>query len=310
MKLMPSRLAASEIAQIRAYLLSTAAKHGSDILGAELGQIVKRAVAPKTIKSLGGLKSLVGNELSGIVAYVDSLTSDTLYRVRTSDQSTFYTSPSLALEFDAGVWDGFSNPNVDSLVAFDTRSSRIIVAAPSESYGPEVKPLKKMTTDEYRSLAQEYADEQINQELKAELLEVIQLPAFYPKWFAALQRYRRMASVNYPKAWEIKRTGLVMARLQQELEQAGLSADRAFALASEVCSRSSRNSQKAIPLCAPVWQAKPPTDNAVSLSSASKDLQDLRELMHRAIDQMSLDDLKEIRVPAGLLLEAFQKSAD
>jgi hypothetical protein len=307
---MPFRLAASEIAQIRASLLSTAAKHGPDILGAELGQVVKRAVAPKTIKSLGGLKSLVGSELSGIVAYVDSLISDTLYRVIVSDQGSVYTSHSLALEFDAGVWDGFSNPNVNNFVGFDTKSSRIIVAAPSESYGPEVKPLKKMTADEYRLLAQEYANEQGNQELKAELLEVIQLPAFYPKWFAALQRYRRIASVNYPKTWEIKRTGLVMSRLQQELEHAGLNADRAFALANEVCSRSSRNSYKATPLYAPVWQTKPPIDNAGPLASASKDLHDLRELMHRAIDQMSLDDLKEIRVPAGLLLEAFQKSAD
>lgn len=307
---MPSRLAASEIAQIRASLLATAVKHGPEILGAELGQIVKRAIAPKTIKSLGGLKDLVANELSGIVAYIDSLNSDTLYRVKVSDQGSFHNPPNLTLQFDSGVWDGFSNPNVDMFVGFDAKSSRILATAHSESYGPEVKPLKKMTSDEYRLLAQEYAGEQGNQDLKAELLEVIQLPAFYPKWFALLQRYRRMTSVNYPKTWEVKRTGLVMARLQQELEQAGLSADRAFALAKEVCSRGSRNSYKAPPLYTPVWQAQPSIDNAGSVSPASQDLHGFRELMHRAIDQMSLDDLKEIRVPAGLLFEAFQKSAD
>lgn len=307
---MPSRLAASEIAQIRASLLSNAEKHGPDIIGAELGQFVKRAVAPKTIKSLGGLKSLVGNELSGIVEYVDSLSSDTLYRVKGADQGSFFIPSSLAPELDPGLWDGFSNPNIDCFVGVDIHSSRLFVGSPSESYGPEVKRLNKMTSDEYRVLAQEYAGEQGNQELKADLLEVLQLSAFYPKWIAVLQHYRRMTSVNHLKSWEVKRTGLVMTRLQQELEQAGLTVERAFTLANEVCSRTARTSHKALSLSVPAWQAKSPADAAVPLTPVPKDLQDIRELMHRAIDRMSLADLKEIRVPAGLLLEAFQKSAD
>jgi len=308
---MPSRLAANEIAYIRTALVTAAAKHGPDIIGAELGQFVKRAIAPKTIKSLGGLKSLVGNELSEIVEYVDSLSSDTLYRLRVSDQGATYPSPSPLTDVGPGVWDGFSNPNIDCVLGVDVSSDRIFVCTP-ESLAPSIKRLKKMTSDEYRVLAQDYACAQEGEELRTQLLETLQHPNFYPRWISVLRHHARLTSVNLLKTWEIKRTELVRARLVQELEQAGIGPDRAYAMASLVCSRTSQSSYKASKQSEspPSKQAKPAIDVVASLPSAAKDLQDLRNLMHQAIDRMSLGDLKEIRVPAGLLLEIYQKSAD
>ncbi len=309
---MPSRLAASEIAHIRVALVTSASKRGPDFIGAELGQFVKRAIAPRTLKSLGGLKSLVGNELSEIVEYVDSLSSDTLYRLKVTDKGPSYIPASPPPELGVSAWDGFSNPNIECFVGVDVGAERIFVGASPESLGSNAKRLRKMTSDEYRVLAQAFASEQESEELRTDLLEALQHPSFYTRWISVLRHHARVTSVNHLKSWEIKRTGLVMARLQQELEQAGLREDKALALAREVCSRTSPTSFTANKPSAPpsLQQVKPSVESASFLRSTPSDLQDLRDLMHRVVDRMSLSDLKEIRVPAGLLLEIFQKSAD
>uniref|UniRef100_UPI001C553458 hypothetical protein n=1 Tax=Citrobacter cronae TaxID=1748967 RepID=UPI001C553458 len=89
---MQDRLTRFEVAQIEQFLENHFEKNGQDILCAQLGQFVRRAISPKTIKSVGGLKSLVAVELSRSVELVGALPSDSLYRINVLGKDATHTS--------------------------------------------------------------------------------------------------------------------------------------------------------------------------------------------------------------------------
>lgn len=305
---MPLRLTTIEITLVKRSLETHLEKSGPDILGAQLGQYVRRAISPKTIKSVGGLRSLVGLELSEVVEFADALESDTLYRIKPPSHETLHGSPDSDAVSGPDFWDAFSNPNIDCLVGVDPTYELVFAGHPSRAFGPEVKPLTKMSSEEYRAQARIYAEQQAEGELTAILLETLEHPIFYPRWIAAL-RAHRTASVNHLKMWEIMRTELVVERLRHELEQAGVNQDRASLIVDELRPKASRTPRKLSENHTPTQDRQPETFSPAR-ATESKDLQELRALMHRAIDRMSLADLNEIRVPAGLLLEIYQKPAD
>lgn len=301
---MQDRLTRFEVAQIEQFLESYFEKNGQDILGAQLGQFVRRAISPKTIKSVGGLKSLVAAELSRSVELVGALPSDSLYRVSAPGKGASYTAAECGSVTLPQFWDAFSNPNLDCIVAVNPATESLHVGLPSEPLPPDAKPLRKMSSEEFRVLAKGYAESQDDSELSNELLATLDQPVFYHRWISVL-RARRTATENHLKSWEVTRTRQVISRLREELERAGVNSVRAAQMAAEMRPKPSKG-----PKALNVEQARLETPGIVPAVGKTPDLQELRALMHRAIDRMSLADLKEIRVPAGLLLEIYQKPVD
>lgn len=303
---MAFRLTHPEILQIYQSLGPYLKRSGSEILGAQLGQLVKRAIYPRSIQSVGGLKSLVSIELSDGLEIVGTDGSDTIYCIKAPlpAQLPSSSAPLASPEF----WDGFSNPNIDCLVGYDPGNESVFVGPASMSLPSEAKLLSKMCSEEYRVLAKTFAEDQPDPGMKASLLETLDHPTFYPKWIATL-RAKRTASANYVKSWEIVRTELVVERLQKELEQAGASQDRARMIVNEVRPKPSHVPRKVTTQSLPSLTILQET-NACAPEGESNELQELRTLLHKAIDRMPLADLKDIRVPAGLLLELLLKPAD
>jgi len=301
---MQDRLTHFEIAQIEQLLENHFEKNGPDILGAQLGQFVRRAISPKTIKSLGGLRSLVEIELSRSVELVGALPSDTLYRVKASGKGVSHTAAVPELVTLPQFWDAFSNPTIDCIVAVNAVTESFYVGLPAESLRPDFTPLRKMSSEEFRVLAKAYAEDQTDSELSNELLGTLDQPVFYHRWISVL-RSRRTATENLLKSWEITRTRLVTTRLTEELERAGVDPTRAAQMANGARPKPSKAPKKL-----DVEQVRLEIPEILPAVGETADLRELRTLMHRAIDRMSLADLKEIRVPAGLLLEIYQKPAD
>lgn len=297
---MTPRLTGNEIAKIQTLLNEHFQKKGPSILGAQLGQYIRRAISPKTIKFIGSLRSLVDNELRELLSFVEALPSDSLYSVSCSGQSPVAFNPDFVPAAGAKLWESFSNPTLDCLVGVDS-AGLIYVTTPAKPFGADFTLLRKMSSEEFYELAKVFAAEQKDIPLQAALFEALEHSNFYSKWIAALRAHRSTA--NFLRTWEIKRTELVIARLQEELEKAGIGAAQAVVIANDIRPKPARSVAKP----AAVPESKAPW---VAPGAESKDLGELRAVLHRAIDKMSLADLKDIRVPAGLLLEIFQGQAD
>ncbi|PMY41455.1 hypothetical protein C1Y35_07665 [Pseudomonas sp. GW456-L14] len=301
---MQDRLTHAEIAQIEQSLQNHLKKNGHDILGAQLGQFVRRAIAPKTIKSVGGLQSLVTLELSQNVEFMQALPSDSLYRVKTSGAGVLPATAERVEVTTPQFWDAFSNPNIECVVGIIPATASFHVSLPDDSLPSDVVLLRKMTSDEFRAEAKVYAESQEDAELSSELLATLEKPVFYHGWISVL-RSRRSSTENHLRSWEIARTRLVIGRLTEELERVGIDSYRAAKMASEVRPKPSKAPKKLVS-----DQAHPHVPAIATAAGETTELQELRELVHRAIDRMQLADLNEIRIPAGLLLEIYQKPAD
>lgn len=304
---MTPRLTSKEVAKINGLLIAHAHEKGPRILGAQLGQYIRRAISPKTIKFIGNLRSLVDDELCEVLTFVQALPSDSLYSIAAADNSGGHFNTDHLPVTGAKLWENFSNPNVDCTIGVDA-SEVVYVAPPTKPFGPEITRINKMTSDEYLELAKRFAAEQTDPTLQAALVQALEHPIFYPKWIAVLRELRSTAA-NHLRAWEIQRTDLVVTRLQQELEDAGVSSAQAVIIANDIRPKSGRSVFKAAQSAA-LRAVNHPEAASVTSAVESKEHEDLRKVLHRAIDKMSFSDLKEIRVPAGLLLEIFQEQVD
>ncbi|WP_283181224.1 hypothetical protein [Pseudomonas svalbardensis] len=299
------RLTSAQIHKLYQSLNASLRHSGTEILGSQLGQFVARTIAPKTIKSLGGIRSIVDSDLSDAVEFIEPRQSDFLFRIKLKAVEPLQEVIEQAAVSGAELWRYFSNPNVRCILGVDA-AHRVIVTPSDQSFASDVKLLKRMDAEEYRALAQAYAQEQNDDGFRAQLLELANDSWLYAKWIECL-RAKRTKSINYLKSWEIKRTELVVGRLREELELAGMEPSQATVVADGI-----RPAMKKKPVEEPhvFVQVAELGVNSFSEDGDAKELKDLRALLRQAVDHMSLADLKAIRVPAGVWLELLNKPMD
>lgn len=301
------RLSSSELFQIQQSIITILRNNGTDILGSQLGQFVARAIAPKTIKSLGGIRTIVESDLSDAVEFVEPRQSDFLFRIKLKAAEHGREVIERVPVNSAELWRYFSNPNVRCILGVDS-TDKVIVTPTDQPFTSEVKVLRRMDAQEYKTLAHAYAQEQGDENFQAQLSSLLDDSWFYSKWIECL-RTNRTNSINYLKSWEIKRTELVVGRLREELEQAGLDPSQATVVADGVRPQASVRKR---PIEEAVVAAQATDSGAHPLyeDGDTKELRDLRALLRQAVDHMSLADLKAIRVPVGVWLELHTKSMD
>lgn len=299
------RLIPEQIAKIHQFLSDSLRHGGADILGSQLGQFVAKALAPKSIKSLGGIRAIVERDLADAVEFIEPRQSDFLFRIKLKPLEPVHELIEQRAVSGADLWRYFSNPNMRCLLGVDS-ADRVLVTSLDQPFGSDVRVLNRMGVDEYKALAEAYALEQSEEGFREQLLELVNDSWLYSKWIAYL-RAKRSNSINYLKSWEIKRTELVVGRLRETLESAGLEPSQATVVADAV---------------RPVARKKPAdgVQPAVDVSERSaqlspevgeaKELKELRAFLHQALDYMPLSDLKAIRVPAGVLIELLNKPSD
>jgi hypothetical protein len=301
-----NRLSAFEIQQIRLSLQFNLRNHGVNLLGSQLGQFVAKAIAPRTVKSLGGIRSIVETDLNDAVEFVEPRQSDFLFRIKLAATKPVRELVEPTMVNGAELWHYFSNPNARCLLGIDA-VQQIIVTPDNMPFASDVKPLRRMRAEDYRELALAYAQEQVDVDFREELMALLDEGWFYSKWINCL-RHNRSQAANHLKSWEIRRTELVVAQLRQELEQAGLEPSQATVLADGI--RPQTPKKRSIAEASAAGQSTESIVQAVNEDGDTKELRDLRDLLRLAVDQMSLADLKAIRVPVGILLALQTKSRD
>nr|WP_314481431.1 hypothetical protein [uncultured Pseudomonas sp.] len=299
------RLTPEQINKVHQSLNASLRFSGADILGSQLGQYVARAIAPKTIKSLGGIRSIVASDLNDVVEFVEPRQSDFLFRITLQATEPVREIIEQTTVNGAQLWRYFSNPNVHCTLGVD-EAYQVIVSSPEQPFAAPVKLLNRMQAEEYRTLALAYAQEQSDDDFRAELLDLVNEAWIYAKWIECL-RTKRTTSINYLKSWEIKRTELVVTRLREELERVGMDPSHATLLADGVRPPLKK---KAVDEPQSPSYAIAVSDDSLPDDGETRELKELRALLRQAVEHMSLEDLKAIRVPAGVWLALRHKSVD
>jgi hypothetical protein len=181
-----------------------------------------------------------------------------------------------------------------------------VVAPPDYQLSSGLNLLRKLTGEDYRLLAGQFAAQWPDDVARERMQASLEPANFYNGWIASL-RAARTAEANPLGMWEATRAEHVARRLGEQLVAAGVGEARA----AEILANARPATGPRIPRVRAMddgdarhhqskgWAKK----DALSPLLAGPEVQSLREILHLAIDRMTLNDLRDIRVPIGLLLE-------
>ena len=289
-------------------------KGSREILGAQLGTLVSEATHPQSLRSLGGLRAIVERDLRAFVQAEakDPVSKDIVFSIRRMDaaQGRLPLVPAQPREVTGPeLWRYFSNPRLACELFVNSLSGVILVGEPGALVANEVyKAIGKPSPEEYRSLAHDFAENQV-EPIKSNLGKIFEIQDYYNDWIDALRRMRSY-DPSLLRNWETVRTEYVAKRLSDSLTSCGMH----VAKISEVVASARppvrfRTVQKSPHV--QVERTSPPaplvatagayTRERGSQTSQWDDASSLRMLIHQAVDLMSPSELRDIRIPAGLL---------
>lgn len=312
MQTLLTSLAASQLEQLKQSLVRWQATRGSLLLGAQLGQLVGDVIHPASLKGFGGLKALVERELLSLVVPVSEPGSaDIRYQIVLPPGEAVLATPThdLTLEGErkvagAELWRLFANPRLGTTLAANTAGD-VFAAAAEHQLSTGLIVLRKLTSEDYRLLAGQFAATLPASADRERMQAALQAPEFYNGWIATL-RQARTPEMNPLKQWEAVRAEHVARRLGDELRNANVDDARAAEIVaaarpnlSAQASRVAMGTDAAHGQASAVATTPPPS----AVRGVTDDTSLMREMLHLAIDKMALNELLEIRIPAGLLLE-------
>jgi len=302
-------LTSAEFSNITRALEQHLQERGNTILGAQLGLLVSGAIRPRKLSDIGGLRRVASeslkDQLSQIVPTVGS--HDITYRIerKSSAPGANVPPPAEAARAVTGIelWRFFSNPKL-ACALMARPSGEVLVLGEGRDAVPGTAPVQRPTQEEYRTLAQQFADQQEG-DLRDSLQACLSETDFYNGWIAKL-REKRTSSQNLLRQWETVRAEHIAKRLYEALAAAGIEDSTVASIVAGA--RPAVRSKPARPT-ASVSIALDAVSTSGSVANApDRDIEEmaLRTLVHRAVDQMSLAELREFRVPASLLHDAVR----
>lgn len=290
---------------------------GPEILGSQLGKIVNDALRPYHIRDFGGLRSFAQTFLAEHVRIKPVEGGEDLVYEVVAAAPPAMRPTNVPQDFEpvagADLWRFFSNPNIACQLAVQLPST-VVVGPPDRPLPEHSTALARISALEYRALADQFLQEHSdNLEVVAALQAALNIEDFYKPWISALRRLR--STVDLLKSWEILRTSTVATALSQALGKAGVDASRAaeiVQIASPVPKSARVSAQITSLQVTAAAVEKPFSFNSLKKPvfygggealSLEDDTTELRQFIHRAIDQMSAAELKEIRISAGTLMK-------
>lgn len=302
-------LSDAEIQAVKQALITRRSEKGDLLLGAQLGQLIAKTIAPRLLRDLPILRDLAEDEFRELVELVpDALsTADVQYRIIADQTPVSLTHQDLKSVSGPELWKFFSNPNQSCSLAIEPAAGIIYVAPLRAIFPVGLQKFERMDSEDYRVLAGQFAAQQ-DSPLREKLEKCLVEPHYYDLWIAAL-RAASSPERKLLKIWEILRTEHIAKRLGERLTIAGVSVALQAEIISAARARKKPATQQVIAQeTAPAsivhpWSA-PHTADAVTDNEA---LERLREIVHASVDRMSITELREVRIPAGILLDVAQQ---
>jgi hypothetical protein len=307
----------SQVEQMKVALLDRFPKD-TPILGSALGSILIPFIAPNRFSGIGGLKAFVSKYLHDTVVWVgrtSDIPGDDKYQIIGSRDWVDVNSLSPGI-----FWSAFSNPYVPGRFSLSsTKDILCFCSEPTTQIPTDWQEVSKVTEDDYRELARDFIAS-LDSTLTTEASNIVSKPGFNASW---IQFLKSKGGLNSLRKWEKKRIDHILVKFRKSLEDADCAEKTVSELESMLVNsrdlsqkradiaRTSSSSRR--PYLDPLtFQNTKPLDyaryNRSEIPGSSNEDAEFRDLMHKAIDRMSLDELRALRVPIGIILDLVRKS--
>lgn len=261
------------------------------VLGAKLGFAITRAFPEVNLKAqYGGLRPFLERYCSQHVTWTGKRGLDDCYApASASPEST----PRPARD-DTNLWQAFTNPEAAVGIAVNPTAGTVVVADPKE-LAPGFLVLAKMTREDHRKIASEFLP-QIDSENRAQFQSSLSSGSFWPQWTSLIASTQLG---RYRGQWLAFRFQRICDILRERLNQIGIQEPRTTFFLDLIKDSKRKTSISSTPsrIGKPLSQSQ---DHAEAISI-------LRHLAHAAIDGMPEEELRQLRIPLGAIIDSFRE---
>ncbi len=272
------------------------ARVAPEVMGAHLGIAVKRAVPDSDIKQYGGLRRFIQAYCGETIHWVRKHGLDDVYRINPSALPTGHSRTIPAV----GAWRAFTGPTNPYAVYVNPKDGSLTVLPEQAEAASGFVLLPKMSAEEHRGIAQRFLT-RINPDHRGKFEEVLKQVQFWPGW--AMQT-RTFADGMYKNDWLTFRTEQILGLLQTKLTELGLAGPTRESVLQRI-----RESKE---IFVTPGHAPPSGFHAGHARGfAAPDRRGYREteikrLAHQAIDLLGENEIRKLRFPLGVVINAIR----
>ena len=270
------------------------------ITGAVFGELIRKLTPELDIRELyptgkGGVTKFIDDYFSGFLTRTGKKGSDNLYSIEKSASQT-----DLAVNYD--YWRSFVRPNSKSKV-FLTGTPISITVSHQDDVPVDAMLIKNITPQELYQIRDDFVEIESTESSNPDLPPT-DMP--YPVWSEAL----KSSNFTLYKNWTTFRIGRLIEVFADRLRCLNIPEDQRGPLLDIM-----QRSQASLASTARVTPKKKTTTKPEPTTSsshpphhlhaeASAD-EDFRNIVLQAVSNMSIADLRDLKLPAGTLLDAF-----
>lgn len=276
-------------------LIQTQYSEDEPLLGSQLGAIVKKEYAELMVPGMN-LASLINKHLSDLLKYSGKQGRDNIYRVINSSGDSLATPYS---SDDGELWNVFSNPRYPGSI-FIRNADRTLVKFNSSisSTAHGFTELPRLTDEDIRQIITDFINNTEHFQHGEQKKELIaELNAHY--WRNWMQYLRSVASSNNAVIvnWRSHHAQAIENAFASRLDHFGFSPKDIEKWVWVLLS-----SRTKLP---PGREPKVSADLSSSIGGSELTL---RQLIHKAIDSLSDDQLRSVTLPVGALYDVTRNS--
>ena len=293
---------------------SLVSRNDKQITGAVFGEMVRKATPELDIKALGLPTKATFSR------FIETYFEGVLFRSHAQGKDSVYNIGAPAADIgdepDYALWKAFVRPKSKYQVGLIRVSKTLMLLGDDcnpDAGGAEVTVIPSVTQDELNAIMNAFV--QVEQDAMGSALPDIQLP--YANWTASLREFDRPAY----RRWIEFRIDRLLQLFNQRLVAADIDEHDRKGLADFINRSRSARLSKASPSASPKGSANssPKTtgntvesrntigypEMLVSGSYAANKDADLRDLVVRAVMNLSIAELRELKLPVGAVADAL-----
>jgi len=273
------------------------------IAGAQLSTLIHTAAPDLNVRTIvgilkgpGALTEFIRRYLSDVVERIGHLGGDPLYQIKGREAASLPTSAT------PQIWRTFISPNSQQHLVLSLTTRILVVRDTTALSGEGEVEVVKASPDEHDRIRADF-EATLAEGTVLDLREHVSSDTDFDTWIKALKTHapeavRKWGQYRRHRLAELFAVRITELSLEETLQQEALKQIKA----SEVASYDAQKGEK------PASQRPSPRSTGELDAAADADVT-ARRLARAAIDHLSYDELRALRIPLGAMLDAIRGEA-
>jgi hypothetical protein len=270
-------------------------RESKEVAGSDLGYSITQKFPEINMKAkYGGLKRFITEYCFDEVIWLRKRGADDIYS-RAINTSLKKIEPpeefvQVAQDSLESFWRAFSNPNTVYTVVLNKITGELSLKKNDEPVREPFIRVEKVSREEYRQIAWDFLP-QLDEAQRIEFRQSLSLDDFWPHWSALINKYKKEGVLDTWLQW---RTERIRTIFENRLKLADVTST-----VTEQAVNQLTQPPKKRPLS---HQARATRDDI----EKNIDEDQLRKIIHTAIDKLSLEELRRIWLPLGIITDILK----